>query len=576
MRILNNSDLLESNESNLLEKANWNKNLQPPLTVLALSMNTITTKDAASSEIASISCVLVPEMDFEKNFENGRLSKSISAFCCVRPLKDKALPPGLAKRAAEQGRALRICSSEREMLGFFLAKLLSTDPDVVVAHNLYKHHLPLLLARMKALKVINWSRLTRLRRSRMPFPRPMERGLPSGRLYVDTWASAIEFSFEKTYSLSHLAKKYFGMDTYSISPTEMKSKMASEVGIFEAIGSGCNEAFLTIRVMSHLSVLPLTKQLTQLCGNLWSGSLQSKRAERNDFLLLHEFHRRKHICPEKRKSNNSYSYNKKKARYSGGLVLEPQKGLYDKLVLLLDYASLYPSIIIEHDICFTTISQRDCDAGDELGIKENSSAKKGVLPEIVKKLLERRGNVKKLMNKTVSERERGSLDIRQKALKLVANSIYGCLGFERSRFYCKEMASLITLLGRKSLLAAKNAAEDVQLEPPPRVIYGDTDSIMVATGLLNLARAKRAAMEIIKAVNKRHMFMRIELDGIFRNIILLQKKKYAAKMVVGEKKGKIETKLELKGIDLVRREWCNFSKKLGSISRFNKGLWHSR
>lgn len=169
------------------------------------------------------------------------------------------------------------------------------------------------------------------------------------------------------------------------------------------------------------------------------------------------------------------------------------------------------------------------------------------------------------IKKEKSPKTKATLNVRQEALKLVANSIYGCLGFESSRFYCKTMASLITLLGRKNLITAKRTAETMTLDCPIRVIYGDTDSIMVSTGLLNIPRAKKVAAEILKAVNKRYKHMALELDGIFRNIILLQKKKYAAKMVVGEKNGQFQTRLEMKGIDLVRREWCVLSKELGKF-----------
>lgn len=67
-------------------------------------------------------------------------------------------------------------------------------------------------------------------------------------------------------------------------------------------------------------------------------------------------------------------------------------------------------------------------------------------------------------------------NIKQLAVKLVANSIYGCLGFSSSRFYAVGIASLITKLGRKILLDSKQTVERNH-----DVIYGDTDSVMICT-----------------------------------------------------------------------------------------------
>jgi DNA polymerase alpha subunit A len=103
--------------------------------------------------------------------------------------------------------------------------------------------------------------------------------------------------------------------------------------------------------MFKLCIIPLTKQLTNIAGNLWVKSLQNARAERNEMLLLHEFTSMNYICPDKIFSKKSWGddtgFTKKrgKAKYAGGLVLEPEPGLYDKIVLLLDFNSLYPSII---------------------------------------------------------------------------------------------------------------------------------------------------------------------------------------------------------------------------------------
>lgn len=121
-----------------------------------------------------------------------------------------------------------------------------------------------------------------------------------------------------------------------------------------------------------LQVIPLTKQLTNIAGNLWARSLQGARAERNEWLLLHQYTQHNYICPDKNNQKKKFDdeedsedddekptkKGRGKAKYAGGLVLEPKPGLYDKIVILLDFNSLYPSIIQEYNICFTTVERR--------------------------------------------------------------------------------------------------------------------------------------------------------------------------------------------------------------------------
>ncbi len=74
----------------------------------------------------------------------------------------------------------------------------------------------------------------------------------------------------------------------------------------------------------------------------------------------------------------------------------------------------------------------------------------GVLPSEIRVLVERRREVKKLMKGAEGNKEMYvQYDIRQKALKLTANSMYGCLGFPNSRFYAKPLAALVTSKGRE-------------------------------------------------------------------------------------------------------------------------------
>jgi len=131
------------------------------------------------------------------------------------------------------------------------------------------------------------------------------------------------------------------------------------------------DTYFIAALVLRLQMLSLTKVLTNIAGNSWARTLSGTRAERNEYILLHEFHRNKYICPDKYSSklqkaeeknqdgdDDDAGDKKKKDKYKGGLVFEPEKGLYDRFILVMDFNSLYPSIIQEYNICFTTVDRQ--------------------------------------------------------------------------------------------------------------------------------------------------------------------------------------------------------------------------
>ncbi|CAE7437531.1 unnamed protein product [Symbiodinium natans] len=265
----------------------------------------------------------------------------------------------------------------------------------------------------------------------------------------------------------------------------------------------------------------------------------------------------------------------------GAICLEPQlwpdgvhhshfrspAGLYDDLVMLLDFNSLYPSIIQEYNICFTTVDRPDenevANMASEAQLlsqthEPDGTAEEGVLPQVLRRLVDSRRVVKASMKSEKNPKILQVLEIRQKALKLTANSMYGCLGFQNSRFHAKPLAALITAKGREALQSTKTVVQqELQLE----VVYGDTDSVFVNSKTADFQQAMQVAEQIKRAVNKRYRRLEIEIDAVFARLMLLKKKKYAALKVVNWEKQVFEQ--EFKGLDIVRRDWCCLAKEMG-------------
>lgn len=186
-----------------------------------------------------------------------------------------------------------------------------------------------------------------------------------------------------------------------------------------------------------------------------------------------------------------------------------------------------------------------------------TDSEQGILPRIIATLVGRRREVKKLMkDKRATPEQLATWDTKQLAFKLTANSMYGCLGYTQSRYYARPLAMLTTFKGREILRSTKELVESKQL----KVIYGDTDSVMINTNMDTISDALRVGDELKKAVNERYRLLEIDTDNIFRRLLLHAKKKYAAINMM-EVDGKYVDKLEVKGLDMKRREYCALSKE---------------
>jgi DNA polymerase alpha subunit A len=502
--------------------------------------------------------------------------------------------------------------NEFALMNAFVMFLNKRDPDLIVGHDINNMFFEPFISRAERANQLGLlSRFSRsdrdpsdMRKAIKTFGLKKIRALTYGRMVCDTLLCSQEHIRETNYELDYLAEKHLNepnlCEYRAASPDELRMTI-------HLVDEHMMNAHLSLSLSQKLQLVQLNKQLTNVAGCFWYQSFQNMRAERNEMLLMHTFDRSNYLFPDKyvtKWDESKKGKKREKAKYEGGLVLEPKSGLYQDIILLLDFNSLYPSIIREYKICFTTVkrdyveidfyepdekkgkhpSLNDDDDEDPEGEEDLTKLAtttripdhdaqsiidtkwNQILPKIVQKLINKRKEVKNQAKSAKSQLEKDTLDIKQKAYKLIANSIYGCLGFKNSRFYSKQMAALITYYGRNTLQKTAQKVAEMQYD----VIYGDTDSLMINSKQKDLVNAIEEGFKIKKVINKNSNILEIDVDGIFRSLLLLKKKKYAADKLQNLDDVKKSMKvtdakfgIELKGLDIVRRDWSGLTKMCG-------------
>jgi DNA polymerase zeta len=271
------------------------------------------------------------------------------------------------------------------------------------------------------------------------------------------------------------------------------------------------------------------------------------------------------------------------------LVMEPQSAFYNSPLLVLDFQSLYPSVMIAYNYCYSTCLGRITpwrgqnkmgftdfkrDPGlldlvkDKLNISPNGmmyvkpEMRKSLLAKMLGEILETRVMVKSGMkvdkdDKTLQQ----LLNNRQLALKLIANVTYGYTSASFSgRMPCSEVADSIVQTGRETLEKAIALIHSVS-KWGAEVVYGDTDSLFVYLKGRSRDEAFIIGDEIAKAVtdiNPRPI--KLKFEKVYHPCVLLAKKRYVGFKY--ESPTQTEPDFDAKGIETVRRDGTPAEQKI--------------
>ncbi|KAJ3178228.1 DNA polymerase zeta [Gaertneriomyces sp. JEL0708] len=272
------------------------------------------------------------------------------------------------------------------------------------------------------------------------------------------------------------------------------------------------------------------------------------------------------------------------------LVMEPISRLYTSPVIVLDFQSLYPSVMIAYNYCYSTCLGRVQSVGekhqlgvlddyevsadfvqefkDHLNISPNGLAfvkphiREGVLRRMLTELLDTRVMVKQSMKLYRTDRSLlRILDARQLGLKFLANVTYGYTGASFSgRMPCVDIADAIVQTGRATLERAIDLIESTD-KWGAKVVYGDTDSLFVSLEGRSKDDAFRIAKEIVQEVSKREPApVLLKFEKVYHPCVLLAKKRYVGFKY--ESPTDTEPEFDAKGIETVRRDGCPAVRKI--------------
>ncbi|WP_435335493.1 DNA-directed DNA polymerase [Haloarchaeobius sp. TZWWS8] len=264
--------------------------------------------------------------------------------------------------------------------------------------------------------------------------------------------------------------------------------------------------------------------------------------------------------------------------YEGGAVFDPITGVKE-MVTVLDLKSLYPMCMVTINASPETKVDPETFEGDTYRAPNGTHFRKdedGMIREMVDELLAEREEKKARRN----EFEPGSedyerFDQQQAAVKVIMNSLYGVLGWDRFRLYDKEMGAAVTATGREVIRFTERSANEIGYE----VAYGDTDSVMLELGAdISVDEAIKQSFEIEEHINgayddfardeldvnldagEEHRFQ-IEFEKLYRRFFQAGKKKRYAGHIVW-KEGKEVDDIDITGFEYKRSDIAPITKEV--------------
>ncbi len=397
--------------------------------------------------------------------------------------------------------------TEGSIIKGFVEFIHEFDPDVLTGYNIDNYDIPLLIERAAKNNIgtlfvgrdlgkfnkVGKAHFWRLH----------------GRVIADAWWNAKKELRPKKETLANISKLLFNETKDDVDPSKMDEEWANNR---EKVIKYCSrDAELALRILEKIAILDKSMDLAAVAKLPLDDVINSGTSTLIDSILIREADKNAIGVPCTRRIS-------KTSKIEGGYVHAIKSGLYN-WVCLLDFKSMYPSIIIANNICFTTMSGSGT-IKSPTGIRFlDSEQRPGILPQILTRFMNDRESAKQKMKAATDPDEKRYYNGLQDAIKILMNSVYGVFASNFYRFTDPKIGASITAFARKNIkdIIKKLEGEDYS------VIYSDTDSIFIETGSNDLDNAVKLGETLSKRFTKGGRVL--EFEAIFERFFTHGKKK---------------------------------------------------
>jgi DNA polymerase I/DNA polymerase-2 len=461
---------------------------------------------------------------------------------------------------------VEVADGEKGILERFLQVVFETNPDLICGYNSDNFDFPKMKERAEKNGVS-----FRIGRSGEDV-RFVRRGIDTsakikGRPHIDLYQFVNHIlrpsMRSEVLTLNEVAKELLGEGKRDMKYKDMLNIWSTKNGMDKLAEYSMVDSEITLKLAKLL--LPQIYALCRITGQLPFDVCRYLYSQ-----LVESFYMRKAfedgVLMPNRPMSEELEERRMLPQYKGAIVIEPKKGIHSN-VMIFDFRSLYPTIIVTHNIDPFTFMCPHADCAKENKVPESDfhfcKKEKGFIPKHLEEIISRRKSIKDAMKKAEKgSPEYMSMDNSQFALKTITNATYGSLAYAAARWYKRECGAATTSFGRFYITKVVGVAEKSGFQ----VIYGDTDSMM-ATYQKEKSREKlrTVAEGFAEKINKNLPgIIELEFRDLYEGGIFVSKGK--GENEVGAKKRyaliDYDGKLEVRGFETVRRDWCDLAKKI--------------